>query len=301
MSWLLFAFSGPVFWALSTHVDKYLVERYFKEGSVAVLLVFTALIGLLLLPFVGYYQPGAFKIPLVDILVIAASGALYMSAMFFYLQALQSEEASVVAPFFQTSPLFAYALAYLFLGEFLSGGQLLGGALIILGAFIISIRGGSKARFNSRLALLMLACSFLLALSSVLFKFFAIQDEFWTTIFWTYAGEAVFGFVLLAIPSCWRQLRAMLRANTGAVLAVNGANELINLAGNLGVGYAMLLAPIALVRAISSTTLLFIFVFGVLLTLFAPSLGREDLSPRNLLRKGLAAVLVGAGVLLISH
>jgi hypothetical protein len=28
MSWLAFAFSGPILWAISTHIDKYLVEKY---------------------------------------------------------------------------------------------------------------------------------------------------------------------------------------------------------------------------------------------------------------------------------
>ena len=37
--------------------------------------------------------------------------------MLFYLRALQSEEASVVAPFFQAGPLFGYVLAYFVLGE----------------------------------------------------------------------------------------------------------------------------------------------------------------------------------------
>jgi drug/metabolite transporter (DMT)-like permease len=50
MAWLFFAFSGPVLWAVSTHFDKYLVERYFKHSDVAVLLLFTALSGLLTLP-----------------------------------------------------------------------------------------------------------------------------------------------------------------------------------------------------------------------------------------------------------
>jgi hypothetical protein len=49
--WLLFAFSGPVLWAISTHIDKYLVEKYFRHSSVAVLLVFTSLIGVVMLPF----------------------------------------------------------------------------------------------------------------------------------------------------------------------------------------------------------------------------------------------------------
>ena len=43
--WLLFALSGPVLWAASTHIDKYLVDRYFKNSDTAVLMVFTALIG----------------------------------------------------------------------------------------------------------------------------------------------------------------------------------------------------------------------------------------------------------------
>ena len=53
MSWLVFAFSGPILWAISTHLDKYLVERYFKTSDVAVLLIFTALIGVLLVKPTG--------------------------------------------------------------------------------------------------------------------------------------------------------------------------------------------------------------------------------------------------------
>ena len=41
--WLFLAFSAPVLWAVSTHIDKYLVERFFKNSSVGVLLIFTAL------------------------------------------------------------------------------------------------------------------------------------------------------------------------------------------------------------------------------------------------------------------
>ena len=124
MNWLIYAFTGPVFWAASTHMDKYLVERYFKHSDVGVLLVFTALIGLVMLPFILYWQPAVLALAWQDILVIAFSGVLYMAAMYFYLQALQTDEASVVAPFFQAGPLFAYALAYLVLGETLTRIQL---------------------------------------------------------------------------------------------------------------------------------------------------------------------------------
>src|SRR4051812_10942435 len=98
--WLLFAFSGPVLWALSTHVDKYLVERYFKHSSVAVLLVFTALAGLLVMPVIGLLDHEVLTPGWKDAVAVAVSGLLYMTGMYFYLKALQREEASVVTPFF---------------------------------------------------------------------------------------------------------------------------------------------------------------------------------------------------------
>lgn len=182
MPWLFYAFSGPVLWAVSVHLDKYLVDRYFKDSSVAVLLVFTAFTGLVMLPFIGVYQPQALGLPWATVGLMILSGLLYMGALFFYLQALQSEEASVVAPYFRTSPLFAYALAYAVLGETLTRLQLSGGALIVLGALVLSFQGGRRrAAFNGRLALLMVACALAIAFSSLIFKALSLEDEFWPT------------------------------------------------------------------------------------------------------------------------
>jgi hypothetical protein len=113
-----------------------------------------------------------------------------------------------------------------------------------------------------------------------------------------FVGEAIFGAGILALPRYRKQFVELLKTNTGALLAVNGANELINLGGGLGVRFASLLAPVAVVSAVSSTTTLFVFAFGILLSRFAPSLGHEDTSPANLVRKGAAAMVVSAGVLL---
>ncbi len=299
MIWLLFALTGPVFWALSTHIDKYLVERYFKESDTAVLMIFTSLVGVLMLPFIRYFVPAVFSLSLTSVLVMMASGALYMGAMLFYLRALQGEEASVIAPLFQLSTLFTLALAYLLLHETLSRFEFAGGALIVAGALLLSL--DSRFRFRAiktRLVVLMLAATFVLALSTVIFKLFAVEDSFWATTFWTYAGEALFGIGLICVPAYLRQFTALIKTNVKAVLGINGANELVNLAGGLGVRYASLLAPVALVSAISSTTTLFVFAFGILLTSFFPRFGREDLSARNLAQKGAAAVLVTIGIVL---
>jgi len=306
MSWLVFALSGPVLWAISVHLDKYLVERFFKDSNVAVLLVFTALMGVLLLPFIWLYEPDVTAPGTASIAVITASGVLIMGALLLYLRALQTEEASVVAPFFQTSPLFGYVLAYLVLGETLSGQQMIGGALIIAGALIVSLKlgasgGAAAGRFKARLALLMLGCGFAFAVSALIFKIFAIRTEFWTTTFWLFVGEAIFAVGLLSIRAYRTQLCALLRTHTAALLSINASNELVNLGGGLGSRYALLFAPLSIVQAIGSTTTLFVFIFGVLLSVVSPRLGRENLSGRELAQKGVAAVLVATGVALVTH
>jgi uncharacterized membrane protein len=301
-----------VLWAISVHFDKYLVERFFKESNVAVLLLFTAFIGVLVLPFIWFTEPDVSKHDLVSIGTVTLSGILYMGAMLFYLRALQGEEASVVAPFFQAGPLFGYVLAYLVLGETLSSQQMAGGALIVIGALLVSLRfapslpspasgGGSGRGFKARLAMLMLACAFTMAVVGLIFKVFAARMEFWTTIFWMFSGEAIFGTAMLLIPAIRREFLAVLRANTAALLSINASNELINLGGGLGNRYALTLAPLSLVQAIGSTTTLFVFAFGILLSMFFPGLSRENLSPRDLVQKGMAAVLVAIGVTLVTR
>jgi uncharacterized membrane protein len=302
MSWLLFAFSGPVMWAISVHFDKYLVDRFFRDSNVAVLLLFTAFIGVLMLPFIWYFEPSVLHHDLGSIALMTLSGILYLSAMLLYLKSLQSEEASVVAPFFQAGPLFGYVLAYLVLGETLTPRQMTGGALIILGTLFVSLRFGQNAqRFKARLAARMLTCGFIMALSGLIFKAFALKVEFWTTIFWMFVGEAIVGVTLLLVAPYRREFVMLLRKNTAALLSINGANEVINLSGSLGNRYALLFAPLSIVQAIGSTTTLFVFAFGVLLSIFFPKLSREDLSVRELMQKGAAAALVAIGVALVTR
>jgi drug/metabolite transporter (DMT)-like permease len=253
MNSLIYAFFGPVLWALSTHIDKYLVERYFKEGNVAVLMVFTAIIGALALPFIWFFQPGVVALDLQSMAIIAVSGILYMTAIFFYLQSLQTEEASTVAPFFQAAGIFGLILGYFVLGEKISLLQIIGVLLIIAGSALLSLRfGQGTRRVKTRLVILMLACALAMALSSLIFKFFAVRDEYWTTTFWNFAGQILFGAILMLIASNRQQFRKMMHENTGAVLSVNGANELINLGGNLGVRYSLIFFPRELCRRLAA-------------------------------------------------
>jgi hypothetical protein len=147
----------------------------------------------------------------------------------------------------------------------------------------------------------MLCCGFIMSLSTLIFKAFAVKDEFWATTFWMFAGEALFGFGFLCITRFRSEFFRLLRTNTGALIAINMSNELINLGGALANRYALMFAPLAIVQAVGSTTTLFVFAIGVALTLLVPKFSHESLSRRELVQKGLAALLVAAGIVLVSR
>jgi drug/metabolite transporter (DMT)-like permease len=298
MSWILLAFCGPVFWAASTHIDKYLVERFFKDSGVGTLLIFTALVGVPCLPLIAALTDVT-SIGRIGIAVTSVSGLLYLTAIYFYLRALQQEEASVIAPLFQTSTLFTYIIAYFVLHETLTGRRIVGGFLVMTSAVIASYEPRGTYRFKWSVVGPILVCTAVLAGSAVMFKFFAIKDAFWPVTFWSFAGQAAFGAVLLAIPRIRRQFFGMFRKHPGAVIGINAANEIINLGGGLAARYASLLGPVSLVQAIGGTTSFFVFAFGVILSLFYPKLGRENLSRNGLAQKALAIVFIVAGVILI--
>jgi len=300
VSWIALAFCGPVLWALSTHIDKYLVEKFFKTTGVGTLLIFTSLIGLIGLPIIWAFVD-VFSIGTTGVIVTSVSGLLYMTAMYFYLHALQQEEATTIAPLFQTSTLFTYAIAYFVLHETLTTQRIAGGLLVMASAAVISYDPDHGRKFKLPIVALVLACTATLAVSAVIFKFFAIKNAFWPVTFWTFAGEAVFGAAMLAVPFYRREFMGMFAKHPGAVIGINAANELINLGGGLAARWASLLGPVSLVQAIGGTTSFFVFLFGVLISLFAPRLGREDLSKGSLIQKGIAVVLIVAGVTLIGR
>jgi len=296
--WIALAFCGPVLWAISTHIDKYLVERFFKETGVGTLLIFTSLIGLIGLPFIAAFVD-VFSIGTTGVIATSTMGLLYMIATYLYLRALQQEEATTIAPLFQTSTLFTYALAYFVLHETLTLPRIAGGLLVMVSTAVIAYDPDRRLKFKLPTVGLILACTAMMAVSTVIFKFFAIKNAFWPVMFWNFAGQAVFGAAMLAIPYYRREFTGMFGKNPGAVIGINAANELINLGGGLAARYASLLGPVSLVQAIGGTTSFFVFLFGVIISLFLPRFGREDLSKGSLIQKGIAVALIVAGVIMI--
>lgn len=298
MTWFLAALLAPALWAVTNHIDKYLLDRYFKGGGEGALFIFSAVIGLFFIPIVAIIHPEALQYPLSLASLIALNGTLYIVGLMPYVYALQKGDTSVIIPLFQLVPVFSFGLAWILLGETLTAYQILGGVIIILGSAALSfeINEVKKLSFNKAAFWLMFLASFLLALSFLLFKYFALEATLLTTAFWEYVGFFLTSVALFVfIPVYRRQFLKVLKENKASVLSLNGINEMLNIFGKFVFNFASLLVPITLIWFVVGFQPLFVFAYGLILTLFFPGISKEKITKGHLAHRliTISIMLVG--------
>lgn len=57
MNWFLIALLPPIFWSLTNHIDKYLLENYYKKGLIGYVFIFSAAAAILFLPIIVIIKP----------------------------------------------------------------------------------------------------------------------------------------------------------------------------------------------------------------------------------------------------
>ena len=300
MNWFLIALAAPALWALVNHIDKYIISRYFTGRGVGSLVVFTSLSGIIVSLFIVIFDFHSLGIGVWPAVIIAVNGAILVASFIPYLYALEIEEASYVTSLFQLIPVFTYILALIFLHEYLSLGQVFASGLIVIGAIIISLDFSHKIQLKARPFWLMMLSAFMLAVNALIFKVIALDGNFWGTAFWEYIGGGVFGVLLLVFNGLYReQFFATIRKSRFMVLSLNTGSELLNIAAKLLANFASLLAPLALVWVVNGFQPLIVFVYGVILTLFIPKWGREDLGRKAVIQKLSAILVIFVGIALL--
>ncbi len=303
MNWFFIALLAPALWSVSNHCDKYLISRYFNGVGTGALVLFSSLIGLLVLPVIFLFQPAVIQVSFSNALVMIVSGIIAIIGVVLYLYAMKKDEASIVTSLFQTIPVFTFILGYFVLGETLTTAQTVGSLCIIVGGAVLSLDlSAATVQLKTSVLFLMLGASLLLATSSLVFKVVAIETNFWTSTFWGYIGDVTIGiFFLTFIPLYRREFITVLRHSTRRVIGLNVCNELITIVAGLCMRFASLLAPIALVWTINGFQPFFVFLYGVILTKFFPRISVEHINRKYVIQKITAIVILFIGTYIISQ
>jgi drug/metabolite transporter (DMT)-like permease len=302
-SWFLIALWAPFLLACANHNDKFLLSRYLREKNIGSILIPSSLFSCVPIPIVLFIEPHAYDINLIQGTALVATGMSSVFANLCYLYALDIDEASFVIPFYQTVPIFAYFLGYFILGETTTIIQGLGSFVIIVGALSLSFEfGRRRIRFKRNVVALMLGASFLSALNGVVFKLIAVDKGFWVSLFWGFVGQVVAGLILMVcVPSYRGDFLSLFKHQKVAAFGLIALSRaLFSFSGAVTL-YATLLAPVALVLLVSSFQPLFVFIFGIVLTLFLPRVAKESLGRMKMVQKGVGIGLMLVGGYLISR
>ena len=302
-NWFFLALIAPILWSMVNHLDKYMLSKYLKDRGVGALLIFSSLASIVVLPFLAiFYRSKIFNISLIDFSILFIIGFLSATAFYFYLRAIDMEEASIVIPIFQFDPIFGYILSYFILKESLGINQIFASILILIGIILISVEIDidNKFKFKKKVLLLVATSSFMFALSGVLFKKLALIDSFWVSIFWQYVGLTVFGILILIFHKKFRQnFIEMVVAPKLKILSLNIISEILYIIGALANNFALLIAPVALVFVVNSYQPLFVFFAGVLLTMFLPQFVSEKISHKHFFHKLISIIIILIGSYLL--
>jgi drug/metabolite transporter (DMT)-like permease len=301
MNWFFISVMAPVFWSINTHFDKYILSRYNKDKGIESVFLFSTLFSIL-------FSAGLFVFKHNDIILyhsyqdigyLLLPGIFNALGFYFYLQSLKTEESSIVVALFQMTPVFAYILSYIILGEVLTSGQIFASILILIGASILSVSLEEDKRmvFKKNVIGFISLSALFFAANDVLFKKVAVyQGSFFTSLFWQHIGIFIIGIVFFILLKRHRgDFLTQLKNNKLKLFALNGANEFFYVSGNMISNLATLYAPVALVLVVNTYQTVFTFIIGTLLTFFLPSIVTERISRRHLTQKILAIVVIIIG------
>jgi len=294
MTWFIFALMAPAFFSASNFVDRFLVEKRIKNPAILTILdaFFILAVGLLVLAAIGF---PIFSLSQTVLIILA--GMLIGIGLFPYYAAIAIDDPSRVVTYFQTIPVFVLALSYIFLHEALLPNELLGFAAVVLGAFILSIKKFDRHFFKLRRSFwYMMIASLCIAVSIVIFRFVVVKQGFWSSLGYDFIGEGLGGLTLLFSARYRRGSIKAFQKVTANLFAIFSANQGIYMLGRFFSYQAVAMAPVALVSAVGGLQPLYTLVFGIILSIFFPSIIKEDIRRKTIAIKAAAMALMLFGL-----
>jgi len=232
-----------------------------------------------------------------NIVLAILTGIITILLYVFYFKALQIGEASRIIPLFYLSPLFILILATIFLNEVFTPLRYLGILLLVAGAILISTKNILKISFGKAFWWMVLAAGFN-AVNAILTKHLLNLTDFWTIF--SYKGIGMFIGSIPIVYFYLPELIEMTRRYGKKVVIAVSASETITIFGTLLSVIAISIGYVTLVNALFSIQPFFVLLFTVLLSIFFPSILKEEISKSIISLKILAIISMFIGVILIT-
>jgi len=301
MDWFFVALVPPLLYAVTNLLDKTLLSKYFQEGGVGTLLMFSALLSFIAVPLLYWMEPDILAVSGENLRTLAFLGFLDIVLVWSYLMALKDAESSATIFYYQLVPVLALIMGYFRLGETITELQLLAMAIIIFGTSLVSFENdenGLKFKWKT-VGFMLIACA-CWASESVFFKAVALEENIWRSLFWKHVMLLVIGVLMFVfLPKQRQNFLARFKAGSAGIVFLNVLNESLYMSANVVAAYAFMLAPVALVLLAETFQAFFVLALGVALTFVFPRIFNESIDKGTVVKKVIALIITGLGTYIL--
>jgi len=313
LEWLIFALLGTVFFSCAGVLDKLLLSNSTKDAKAYIVCQVLAqqlfTIPLFLIECPKFVYP--------ESLIALLFGCLQIYPSFFYMKALQTEEASKVTAMEYMYLIFVFIGSIFLFGEVLDLKCCAGGMLLIFGTLILSYKKngaigiGSNSISSKILANLMslsptikpfMSYWILTAISYLCLKYLLLSMNEWHLYIWSSLGSLMVVLPLMCRQSIRSEVTGFF-ASGGIAVGALISEETLQFLGIIFSIFAYAIGSVTLVSSVGALqpilTVLLILGLGVL----APKLAKEmneRTDRRSLMQKGISFMVVMMGIYFVS-
>ena len=312
LEWLILAFLGTVFFSGAGVLDKLLLSKCTNDSKAYIVCQVLAQ-QLFTIPVLLIVGP-KFMYP--ESLIALLFGCLQIFPAFFYMKAMQTEEASKVSAMEYVYPVFVFIGSIFLFGEVLDLKCCAGGLLLIVGTLLLSykknaIGGGSISRGPKILTNLValspaikpfMSYWILTAIYYLSLKYLLVSMDEWHLYIWSSFGGLMVVLPLLGKQSIRSEVTDFF-AGGGVAVGALISEEIFQFLGLIFSMFAYAIGSVTLVSSVGALqpilTVLLILGLGVL----APKLAKEmneRTDRRALVQKGISFLVVMIGIYFVS-
>ncbi len=304
MSWILLAVIAYFLLAIVNLLDKFLLDNVLGSSKVYAFLI-GAMSGIVIL-----FAPWFLHWPGVPLMLFQlATGLFFPFALLFMFEALKKGDASKVTVLIGgIIPILTIAFSTIFLHEKFLVSQRYGLLFLLLGTFAIAFIGsGNTAKqkaFNREAVGYSILSALLYAIFFIGTKYGYDHHDFFSSFIWVRLGGLISVGLLLIRRRDRKEIFSSFKSRPRKK---QGPKQTLLVFGNqaLGAGafvlqsYAISFGSVAIVNALQGVQYAFLLAFGWILSVFKPKLFRENISPKVIIEKIAAIILISVGLYFI--
>lgn len=301
IGWVPITLAAYSLHAFAVILDKFLLVQRIQKPSTYVFWV--GVFGL----FAFILSPLGFFIPETRVMTNAfISGIAFTFALFFFYIAIQSSEASRVAPVVGAlSPIFVFLLSRGILGETLSRGEFAAFIILLTGSVLVSLThkkdGTRMNNHDLRNMVWLLGASFLFGVTYVYEKAVFNETPFINGFIWTRIGGFIAVLPFLVFSQSRESIFEAPRMADWTTVGAFLVNKIFGAIGFFLVSFAVSIAPsVSLVNALQGVEYGLIFIFAFFISKFRPAFLEEEITPLIIFEKSVAIALIGAALAILA-